>query len=601
MNKLNKKGFTLIELMAVVIILIIIIFIAITRISKNVEDTENNTIIANAGAYIKAVNSFIQVESLNNPAYTNGAYTFKQLDELGVNVSGTKPSSGKFIIGNAEVISACLVYNGQYVVLENGEVSKPEVGTCKNVAIGVFNFDYTGEYQKFTAPVTGEYNVELWGASGYGDKGKGAYTSGTIALDQGDNLYIYVGGSDSASKRGYNGGGTGRNADALGDKYGGGATDVRYFESTPDSTTLEATNFEGLKARIMVAAGGGGSATDSRFTYGNAGGLTGYTFVDSSYPAYTSNGGGQIVGGGVSNYSCTTSVATPGTFGKGGNAGGANPGGSCGGGGGYYGGAGGPRLCSGTWGGGGGSSFISGFAGCNAIDESSTSTAIVHTGSSEHYSGKTFTNGVMIDGKGCSWATGSATNCQNNHVQPDGSTSDGHVGNGYARISINVEFEEEDEDEPDEPQNNHLTIYYDNGVSNITFYTECDLCSDPASFQADKIVLGTGYYGNFYTDPIDLSSYNSLIVKSSAGTSDRMYFCQTPQYANSLGDAFNFPTAGVTSLGDDYYVINLSAYTRSDLHLTMNHYYSSGSTNIYYIAFSTRTVEEIVADHSFLP
>ena len=60
---------------------------------------------------------------------------------------------------------------------------------------------------------------------------------------------------------------------------------------------------------------------------------------------------------------------------------------ACGGGGGYYGGKGATR------GGGGGSSFISGYAGCNAIDSSGA-----HTGQPNHYSGKVFINGSMTAG-----------------------------------------------------------------------------------------------------------------------------------------------------------------------------------------------------------
>lgn len=46
----------------------------------------------------------------------------------------------------------------------------------------------------------------------------------------------------------------------------------------------------------------------------------------------------------------------------------------------------------------GGSSFISGYEGCNAIDKSSTENNIIHTGKSEHYSGKIFKNGKILDG-----------------------------------------------------------------------------------------------------------------------------------------------------------------------------------------------------------
>ena len=42
----------------------------------------------------------------------------------------------------------------------------------------------------------------------------------------------------------------------------------------------------------------------------------------------------------------------------------------------------------------------------------------------------------MIDGKGCNWSTGSATNCGTNQPQPDGTNAIGHSGNGYAKITL---------------------------------------------------------------------------------------------------------------------------------------------------------------------
>lgn len=76
----------------------------------------------------------------------------------------------------------------------------------------VYDFPYTGDYQVFVAPRTGLYKFEGWGArGGYaringrqgGTVGLGGYTSGTIKLQEGDTIYIYVGqqGTDSVVKK----------------------------------------------------------------------------------------------------------------------------------------------------------------------------------------------------------------------------------------------------------------------------------------------------------------------------------------------------------------------------------------------------------------
>lgn len=73
------------------------------------------------------------------------------------------------------------------------------------------DFSYTGEIQTFTAPKTGIYSLETWGAQG-GDAtdgtntargGYGAYAYGEVFLQQGDTLFVNVGGQN-----GYGGGGT---------------------------------------------------------------------------------------------------------------------------------------------------------------------------------------------------------------------------------------------------------------------------------------------------------------------------------------------------------------------------------------------------------
>ncbi len=290
----------------------------------------------------------------------------------------------------------------------------------------VFDYDYIGDVQEFSVPVSGIYKVELWGASGasYDETyhgGNGGYVSGNIYLNKNNNLYVYVGatnickeGTTGPSGYAYNGGGSVDNHDQWPGRYfcgGGGATDIRIIKSNWN-------DFDSLKTRIMIAGGGGGA-----------------NFLDSSY--YYAIGGSA---GGLLSYIGTSGVdkapvllqssQTSGSyFGIGGSHV------TNGGGGGYYGGA------SNSWTGGvGGSSFISGHNGCNAIKEESTEDNIIHTGQSIHYSRLYFKNTVMIDGEGYKW-----TDKKEGYVgmpsYNDNSMITGNSGNGYARITL-VGFEE---------------------------------------------------------------------------------------------------------------------------------------------------------------
>ena len=268
-----------------------------------------------------------------------------------------------------------------------------------------------------------------------------------INLNENDVLYVYVGEhGDNLKETSYNGGGAGGNGGNgwYGGSSGGGATDVRTVSGNWD-------DFSSLKSRIMVAAGGGG---DGDYNYSgqnsSAGGLTGYkgNYYQGHGDLYAYGYGGTQTAAGANgnNVYDGTGTATAGGFGYGASSlSQSDRGGSGGGGGGYFGGGAGGATAKGGagHGGGGGSSYISGHAGCLAINGSSTSDNITlkdgctssstSIDCSKHYSGKYFKNTIMIDGQGYNWTTTKGTLV--NQTQPDGTSAVGHNGDGYARIT----------------------------------------------------------------------------------------------------------------------------------------------------------------------
>jgi hypothetical protein len=204
-----------------------------------------------------------------------------------------------------------------------------------STAIGAGNsqtFNFTGNVQTFTAPFTGSYTLEVWGARGGNDGlpgANGGYATGQVSLTAGQVINVYVGGQgvgcNSASGGGWNGGGNAGNAGCSGG--GGGATDVRIGGNS-------------LNDRVIVAGGGGGGGNSVQA--GAGGGLVG---VNGS-----GLGGTQAAGGAGSN---------PGSLGQGGH----KTGDGGGGGGGYYGGG----AAYGDDGGGGGSSYIGGVTNGSTI------------------------------------------------------------------------------------------------------------------------------------------------------------------------------------------------------------------------------------------
>ena len=284
-----------------------------------------------------------------------------------------------------------------------------------------YTYGYTGSVQTFTAPATGNYKIEAWGAGGgyarcndavCGTPGKGGYSSGNINLNAGEKLYIYIGqkGTDAEVRKNaaaaFNGGGLGTwdNGDNEAAGGGGGATDIRL-------TNGEWNNEASLASRIMVAGGGGGTAWSQTGGYG--GGLSGGDAFGSISKGATQTKGYQF---GV---------------GKDGSGVGASDG-VAGGGGGYYGGE--SKDYSGDGGeesGSGGSGYISGHIGCVAIQAQDNITpkngctdGTTDITCSYHYSNKIFTNTIMKAG-----------NEEMPTLNGKGSMT-GNSGNGYVKITV---------------------------------------------------------------------------------------------------------------------------------------------------------------------
>ena len=325
-------------------------------------------------------------------------------------------------------------------------------GVWCNVEVGVLSskgFPYTGDVQTYKVKADGVYKIELWGAQGGNVGGKGAYTSGNIKLNSGDTLYFYVGSLGVTSEYNssnfvycpFNGGGPASGQANFTNRYfgtGGGATDVRLISGNWD-------DFNSLKSRIMIAAGGGGSFNElSDIRNGGAGGgLIGdpglYRPSITLHYGGGGSGGTQVSGGyneiihendySIIEWGWTLGTYGYGTFGIGGRS--KLTSSFSGGGAGYYGGGSSTHV----QGGGGGSSFISWHDGCDAITENSTSTNIVHTGQSIHYSDFVFSNTVMIDGKGYKWTDTAGTSVVGMPTFDGNGTMTGNTGNGYAKIT----------------------------------------------------------------------------------------------------------------------------------------------------------------------
>jgi type II secretory pathway pseudopilin PulG len=334
-NDSNKKnGFTLVELLAVIVILIVIFLIAIFATNKFVDRSRENAFVAEANVIVKGAmekysldksdgNMDADIYSSNKP----GRVCYSIQDTIiGTTV---EKSNAEGYTGSVEVCSGndCtynskiwLHYGDYYIEAVDGDVKKSDIkdgyetdydltcgeallygGTkCDNTSC---EYDYTGKTRSFRVPFDGLYSLETWGAQGgyykeapYHLGGYGGYSYGEIELKKNETLYIVVGGkgNDSDGKNGhdgYNGGGAGGvgvSSNSNGSGGGGGATSIAFADGLLSTLTNK-------KDYIVIVAGGGSGA---QFNYppGNGGGYKGGTIT---YKGNVYDGGTQTTGYGL--------------------------------------------------------------------------------------------------------------------------------------------------------------------------------------------------------------------------------------------------------------------------------------------------------------
>lgn len=333
--------------------------------------------------------------------YINGL--FEKSEEISGKIATT---STDFTLspGVEAEISSIMIYNKDIELTGINQNAEAIYRKVYSIDAYMENFLPVAEgCKKWTVPMTGEYQVELWGAQGAsvagGTGGKGAYTSGELVLTKGDSYYVCVGNQGTATSNLAN---------------GGEATDFRLNYDGNKS------DFNSLKSRLMIAAGGGGGNNALGGPGGTLNGLTSKTNIEN---VKNPKGGTQISGGeraikytsAVGNAADVYVNSNNGKFAYGGTASTGATGGD-----GYYGGG----SISYQGGAGGGSSYISGHNEVDSLLSSSTEGSILHSGSTKHYSGVTFFSTKMING------TGNMPSSE--HIDK---SSYGQTGNGHARIT----------------------------------------------------------------------------------------------------------------------------------------------------------------------
>ncbi|MBQ9319043.1 MAG: InlB B-repeat-containing protein [Bacilli bacterium] len=168
------------------------------------------------------------------------------------------------------------------------------------------NYTCTEDVKTFTAPRTGRYTLEAWGAQGGSvsdnvrdtkvipavEGGRGGYSYAIVNLNAGDVVYVAVGCQGVEVKNsvdgtigagGYNGGGQAMVDGTL--NYSGSGGGATHFAINHNYGELK--NYSDSQSDILLVAGGGGGSYNSSSIY---------------YQSYGGYGGGMIAGDSISYY-----------------------------------------------------------------------------------------------------------------------------------------------------------------------------------------------------------------------------------------------------------------------------------------------------------
>lgn len=113
----NKNGFTLVELLAVIVVLVIILAVSIPSIIGVIESAKKGSAKSSAVGYIHAVEKYTLLQTINKTGTSlEGYYTLPSTELSTVSVTGIIPSSGTLEIDDKGNVSSATLCVNNYLI-----------------------------------------------------------------------------------------------------------------------------------------------------------------------------------------------------------------------------------------------------------------------------------------------------------------------------------------------------------------------------------------------------------------------------------------------------------------------------------------------------
>ena len=170
---MNKKGFTLVELLAILVILAVIAIITVPRITRMIDDSKKDAVNVSALGYLDAIEKYYMENSRfgadenfeldGEYSIENGVLINDDDESHTINITGDAPSEGSIFVDRGQVVSGCMTINKYKVTITNGSPSQIEKGRCSTYSGAGFIANLEGHveadgYKYLDSPVLVYYN-----------------------------------------------------------------------------------------------------------------------------------------------------------------------------------------------------------------------------------------------------------------------------------------------------------------------------------------------------------------------------------------------------------------------------------------------------------